>query len=344
MLVLAQLALSMILLSGTGLLLGSFVRLTHVDPQFNPRNVLTIQLTASGARYAQDRSVVDAFVRYVSALRSLPGVLSVAATAAPPLSGGADQSGVLFPTSPTNTGDRQHDFMLADVTGVTPGYFRTMGIDMAGGHEFDNTQRDGTSSRVAVIDESVAKRYFPKSNAIGQPVLIDADTLHVIGVARHVPMYNLQDPGRGEVWVPHAYAPYRSMTIVVRTVRDPLALAEAARRTIRGVDGQQPIVSTGTMEEAIRGTLAERRLVLTLVGTFAGAAVLLAALGLYGVTASSVTQRTRELGIRMALGADRRTVVWAVLAEPVDLSPRDWQSACWGPTVPAAQRSAFYMV
>ena len=209
--------------------------------------------------------------------------------------------------------------MLVDIAPVTAGYFKTMSIGVLDGQEFDAAQRDSASSRLAIIDDVLAKRYFPKGNAVGQPMTIDGDTLHVRAVVRHVRMYNLEDEGRGQVWVPHANTPYRVLTIVARTAGDPLALAEAARRTIRSVDPEQPIISTGTMAAAVSGSLAERRLVLTLVGTFAGAAMLLAALGLYGVTASSVNQRTRELGIRMALGATRRTVVWNVLGEPTKL-------------------------
>ena len=318
-LVLAQLALSMILLAGTGLLLGSFVKLLKVDPGFEPRGVLTIELMAGRTKYASGQPVIDAFARQIAALRSLPGVTSVAATAATPLSAGADQSGATFPTSPPNTGDRQHDGMLVDNAPVTAGYFKTMSIALIGGQEFDASHRDSLSSRVAVIDDILAEKYFPKGNAVGQPVTLDGDTLRVIGVARHVRMYNLQEEGRGQLWVPHAYNPYRYLTLVVRTAGDPLAIADAARRAIRALDPEQPIIRTGTMTDVVRQTLAERRLVLTLVGTFAGAAVLLAALGLYGVTASSVAQRTRELGIRMALGANRKSVIWNVLGEPTRL-------------------------
>jgi putative ABC transport system permease protein len=148
---------------------------------------------------------------------------------------------------------------------------------------------------------------------------MDGDSLRIIGVARHVRMYNLQDAGREQMWVPHAYTAYRYMIFAVRTKGDPLALSGAARRAIRAVDADQPIVRMTRMTDNVRDSLAERRLVLTLVGAFAAAALLLAGLGVYGVTANTVTQRTRELGIRMALGADRGSVVWSVLSEPARL-------------------------
>jgi putative ABC transport system permease protein len=318
-LVLAQLAMSMVLLAGTGLLLGSFMQLMRVDPGFNPRNVLMVELMASRAGYAPGQPVVDLYSRYVAALRALPGVTAVGASGAPPLSAGTDQSGVYFPSSPTNVGEREKDVMLGDVAPVTAGYFVAMGIPLLQGTEFTAAHRDTGTSRVAIISEPVARRYFPKGDAVGQPVTIDGDTLRVIGVSRQVRMYGLNEEGRGQVWVPHARTQYRYMVAAVRTTGDPMQLASAARRAIHSIDPQQAILGMTPMTDTIRDSLAERRLVLTLVGVFAGVAVLLAALGVYGVTASTVTQRTRELGIRMALGADRGSVIRSVLSEPARL-------------------------
>lgn len=318
-LVLAQLALSVVLLSGTGLLLESFVRLTHVDPGFDPRSVLTIDIMASRAKYASGSPVVAAIEAQVSALRALPGVIAAGATGATPLSAGADQSGALFPSSPTNTGVREHDGQLADNAPVTPGYFAAMGIPLIQGTDFDDAVRDSANARVAVIDDQLSSHYFPNGSAVGQPMLLDGDTLRIVGVVRHVRMYDLQEQGRGQVWVPHRYRPYRGMTLVLRTRREPVALATAVRARIHGVDAQQAIANISTMTDAISATLAERRLVLSLLGAFTAAALLLVALGVYGVTAASVAQRTREFGIRLALGADRRTMIATVVREPVSL-------------------------
>ena len=317
-LVLAQLAMSMVLLAGTGLLLRSFVKLLRVDPGFRAANVLTVELVASSAKYATGPDVLGAYDRYAGALRSLPGVVAVGATGAPPLSAGTDQSGLRFPGAPGNPTSGQ-DGVLADVAPVGPGYFRSMGIDILEGSEFDASHRDSMRMRVAIIDDVLAKRYFPKGGAVGAPLVLDGDSLRVLGVARHVNMYGLHYAGREQLWVPYSYRTWRYAVFAIRTAGDPIALATAARQAIRTVDRDQAIMSVAPMSEAVRNSLAERRLVLTLVGAFAAAAVLLATLGVYGVTASAVTQRTRELGIRMALGADRRSVLWSVLAEPVRL-------------------------
>jgi predicted permease len=317
-LVLAQLALSMVLLAGTGLLLRSFARLTAVDPGFAGDRVLAVAVMAGPARYASGQPVVDVFARYLDAVRVLPGVVAAGATGAPPFSAGADQSGVLFPSSPTNAGNREHDGMLADVTPATPGYFKAMGITLQEGRDFTTADRDALR-KVALVDDIIAQRYYPNGGVVGQTIRIDGDSLRVIGVVHHVRQYGLQEVGRGQAYVPHTYTPYRGLTIAVRTSGDPMAMAGVVRRAIQRVDPSQPIANISTMQDAVSASLAERRLVLTLVAAFAGAALLLVALGIYGVTASGVAQRTRELGIRVALGADPRRVAGQVLIEPVRL-------------------------
>ena len=318
-LVLAQLAMSMVLLAGTGLLLRSFTKIMRVDPGFQPENVLAVELVASAAKYPNAPAILDVYDRYVNALRALPGVVAVGATGAPPLSAGADQSGARFPGAPGNPPDGRGDGVLADVAPVGPEYFHSMKIQMLEGDDFNASHRHTSRRRVAIIDDVLAKRFFPRGGAVGAPMILDGDTLRVIGVARHVNMYGMHDQGREQLWVPYSYRTWRYAVFTVRTVGEPTLLTIPARHAIQGIDLDQAIMTIAPMSDAIRNSLAERRLVLTLVGAFAGAALLLATLGVYGVTASAVAQRTRELGIRMALGADRRSVLWSVMSEPARL-------------------------
>jgi predicted permease len=318
-LVLAQLTLSVVLLAGTGLLLHSFMNLLRVNPGFRAENVLTVELVASVAKYSRRDDVLNAYDRYADALRALPGVVAVGAGGAPPLSAGTDQSGARFPGAPGNPQPGSPDGVLVDAAPVSPDYLRAMGIDLLEGTDFDASHRDTSRMRVAIIDDLLAKRYFPRGGAVGAPMILDGDSLRVVGVARHVNMYGLHVTGREQVWVPYSYRSWRYAVFAIRTSADPRAFATAARRAIRGVDRDQAIMSVATMTDAVHESLGERRLVLTLVAAFAVGALLLAVLGVYGVTAAAVTQRTRELGIRSALGASRAAMLWSVASEPVRL-------------------------
>jgi ABC-type antimicrobial peptide transport system permease subunit len=211
------------------------------------------------------------------------------------------------------------DGVLVDAAPIGPGYLRAMGIELLEGGDFDASHRDTTRMRVAIIDDVLAQRFFPRGGAVGARMILDGDSLRVVGVTRHVNMYGMHFVGREQVWIPYGYLPWRSAVFTLRTTGDPMALASAARAAIHGVDRDQAIVSMEPMTDTVRESLAERRLVLTLVAAFALAALLLAMLGVYGVTASAVAQRTRELGIRSALGADRRSMLWSVAAEPARL-------------------------
>jgi len=243
----------------------------------------------------------------------------VGATGAPPLSAGTNQSGARFPGAPGNPPPGTPDGILVDDAPIAPGYLRAMGIDLLEGSDFDASTRDTARARAVIIDDLLAKKYFPSGGAVGAPMILDGDSLRVIGVARHISMYGLHELGREQLWVPVGYMPWRYAMYMIRTSGDPMSIASAARHAIRGVDRDQAIMSIAPMTDAVRSSLAERKLVLTLVAAFAVAALLLATLGVYGVTASAVTQRTRELGIRSALGADRRAIVWSVASEPARL-------------------------
>jgi putative ABC transport system permease protein len=315
-LVLGQMALSLLLLAATGVLLSSFVRLLRVDPGFDAADVVAVSLRMNPARYAHHG--IDQFAqRALDGLSRIPGVRLVGATSAPPLSADADQYNVSFPASPTNTGDQRHDRILIDVAVATPGYFGSLGVRIMDGREF-GVGDDPAAPAVGIIDDVLARRYFPGGSAVGQRMYLDDDTVLVVGVVQQVRLYNIQEEGRAQIYRPEAQFPSRSLTFVLRGTAGHLdGLPDAARAVFRAMDPAQPIISIDPMTRIVAESLAERRLVLVLVGAFGVTALFLAALGVYGVTSAAVAQRTRELGIRMALGARPGEVVALMLRRPL---------------------------
>jgi putative ABC transport system permease protein len=316
----AQVALSLMLLAGTGLLLSSFARLTRVDAGFSPHGVFSLTFVTPPGKYSG--SVAAAYhERMVDRMRRVPGVVSASVGTAPPLSGNTDQIGVDFPGAPSNTGDVDHDRLLGDFSSAGPDYFSTLGIPLLEGREF-RLADDSAAAQVAIIDEPLAKHYFPNGSALGQRIRIDGDTvpITVVGVVKPVRMYNLQEEGRPQVYAPDAQQTYRGLSMVIRTKgEDAASLERAIRAAFHEIDPSQPIASLKTMDEIVSSSLGETRLVLVIVGGFALTALLLAAIGVYGVTSTSVAARAKEVGIRVALGAQRREVLRLMLRRPLTL-------------------------
>ena len=318
-LVIAQVALSLILLAGTGLLLTSFTRLMKVDGGFNADGVVKLGYSTPPGRY-QGSQLAAYHQRVVDRMRTLPGVTAVGVTSAPPLSANSDQNGVAFPESPENDGKPQHDVILIDFMTAGPGYFRAMGIPILEGREFTAAD-DSAHARVAIIDEQLARYYFPKSSALGRRISIDGDTtdVRVVGVVKSVHLYGMREVGRPQAYAPDAVIPYRAITTVIRGTGDPTTLSRSVRAAFQELDPSQPIQELTTMNEVLNQSLGESRLVVVIISTFAITALLLAAIGIYGVTSAAVTARSREVGIRVALGAQPSEVLALMIRRPAGL-------------------------
>ncbi len=321
-LVVAELALSLLLLAGAGLLLRSFARVFSVDPGFHPAHVLAFDLNLPPHRVSIEGRR-QFYGRVVERLRALPGVAGAAAINELPLSGGIWVSGWEVEGRPKL---RPADLVAVDGRVVTPEYFAVMGIPLRRGRLLATGDAQGGAA-VAVIDDAMARAFWPGEDPIGKRIRnwnagSRADDPEypwttVVGVVGSVHYDNLEAKPRIELYRPMAQSSRLSpaMTFVMRSAGDPLALAAAARGAVRGLDPDQPIAGVRTLEQVVAGSVAPRRFALLLLGMFAALALTLAAVGVYGVTYHSVVRRTRELGLRIALGARPHQVLRLLIAE-----------------------------
>jgi putative ABC transport system permease protein len=320
-LVVAEVALSLVLLTGAGLLLRSFVRLMEVDPGFRPDGVLTMRVSLPDTKYANATQIRSFHRQLLERVSKLPGVEAAGFVSALPLSGGG--SGTTTVDSRAVSGvDASPE---ADWRPATPGYFRAMGIALVRGRYFDDRDTD-TSAPVAVIDETLANTYWPGEDAVGKRLKRGgADStspwMTIVGVVRHVRYRTLEAQSRVTLYWPEAQDPPSSMSLAIRTaLPDPHALAPTVQREILAIDADQPVYRVRTMHELMADSVARRRLAMMLLAIFAGAALILAVVGIYGVMSYSVSQRAHEMGIRMALGASRASVLRLVLGQSLSLA------------------------
>ena len=315
-LVVAEVALALVLLISAGLLLRSLQRLFHVDPGFDASQLLTMQVQESGHYYDSDPHRLQFFKDALEAVRAVPGVVSADFTAQLPLSGDYDVYGAQFEVDPMH---EEGGFRYA----VTPGYLETMRVPLRRGRML--SERDTTGAPTAVlINESFAKRKFGTQDPIGTRVKLGPDVGHndrpwaiIVGVVGDVRQQSLAISADDAFYVPTTQWPWADdvLSLVVRTRGDAAALAPSIRRAVWSVDKDQPVVRVATMESLVAASEAKRRFTLLLLGAFALIGLTLAATGTYGILSGSVAERTREIGIRAALGASRRGILGLVLRQ-----------------------------
>jgi putative ABC transport system permease protein len=320
-LVVVEVALALVLLVSSGLLLRSLERLFAVAPGFDASNMLTMQVQTYGRRYDDDPTCNRFFAQALEAVRNVPGVSAAALTSQLPLSGDADIYGVEFENA-SNTKDVEPAFRY----GVAAGYFETMGIPLRRGRLFNAQDALGLPVRPVLINESLAKRRYPGQDPIAQRIRFGGSPNRpwdiIVGVVGDVKQTSLAVSQSDAVYVTTAQWLWADGTqwLVVRTRGDSAALAPAIRKAIWSVDKDQPVVRVATMESLLAASAAQRRFALILFETFALAALVLAAAGIYGVISGSVAERTREIGVRLALGASRQSILTLVVRQGVMLS------------------------
>jgi putative ABC transport system permease protein len=322
--VVAQVALSLVLLAMGGLVVRSFERLLRADPGFRPEGVLTMRLPMPTQVFAEARHVLDLHNRVERALVSLPGVSGVSATNALPLMAGARQSQFAIPGAPGNTGDAARDVPLVDVIMARRDYFEVMGMRVLAGRTFT----DGRSTDVheVVIDRHLAEQFFPTGTPIGtkipfqpgQPIPVPGDLI-IVGVVDQARLYDVHQDGRPQLFVRAEDWGARTLSFVLRTAREPKDVIPDVRGAIRRIDPRLTVADVRPMGDIIGNAVRQQRLSAVLIAGFALGALLLAAMGLFGVIAGSVTRRRHEIGVRMALGADHPRVLRLVLSEGVAL-------------------------
>jgi putative ABC transport system permease protein len=321
LLVVAQVALSVILLIGASLLLESFAHLTGVDPGFRPANLLTMQIALPLSRY-DGRKQRAFFEELIERVQAVPGVGGVTVTRTLPMTARIATAIAIVELPAVELKDRPQ----AQMQTITPGYFQTLGIALRRGRPFNDADRPESSGIPLIVNESLVRRFWPAyphgQDPIGQHILIGSGKkgCEIVGIVADVHERGLDTNAMPELYLPLADNPVQTGALVVRTNGDPHRFVNSVRAQVLAIDPDQAVSNVRTMDEMIERSLGQRRLVLVLLGSFAATALLLAVIGIYGVVSYSVVQRTKEMGIRRALGAQPGDILRLVLGQSLGLA------------------------